>query len=151
MRFFRRWSAELGREWREARHRHPILTAGVVSVFAIVASASLVGTFWFLIGLREGLPDLDAIRRIGDMDQATTVFDDTDKLAFTIYKEQRIEVPLPEVSSHLVHALMAIEDQRFYDHRGFDLARIASAAMANIRHRRAAQGASTLTQQLARQ
>src|SRR6185295_1013919 len=73
------------------------------------------------------------------------------QLAFTIYKEQRIEVPLGEVSPNLVKALVAVEDQRFYDHRGFDLVRIASAAMANLRHRRRAQGGSTITQQLARQ
>src|SRR5204863_7891563 len=60
-------------------------------------------------------------------------------------------VPLAEISPNLIHALIAVEDQRFYDHHGFDLVRIGSAAMANIRHRRAAQGASTITQQLARQ
>src|SRR6267143_1914908 len=58
---------------------------------------------------------------------------------------------LSETSPNLVHALVAIEDQRFYDHHGFDLFRIVSAGFANIRHRRAAQGGSTLTQQLARQ
>jgi penicillin-binding protein 1A len=88
---------------------------------------------------------------MGEMDQATAVFDASDQLAFTIYKEQRIEVPLSAVSPNLVHAIVAIEDQRFYDHHGFDLVRIASAALANLRHRRAAQGGSTITQQLARQ
>ncbi len=143
--------AELAREWREARHRHPRIAAGVVSVFALVSTASLVLGIWFLLGLRSGMPDLAAIRRIGEMDQATTVYDDADKLAFTIYKEQRIDVPLTQVSPHVILALMAIEDQRFFDHRGFDLVRIGSAALANLRHRRAAQGASTITQQLARQ
>jgi penicillin-binding protein 1A len=151
MDFFRRQRAELASQWREAWHQHPRLPAGVVGVFALVATASVVSVFWFLIGLRTGMPDLDAVRRIGEMDQATTVYDDQDKLAFTIYKEQRIEVPLSEVSPHLVHALTAIEDQRFFDHQGFDLARMGSAALENIRRGRAAQGASTITQQLARQ
>src|SRR4029077_2254201 len=65
--------------------------------------------------------------------------------------EQRIEVPLSQVSPNLVHALIAVEDQRFYEHHGFDTIRIISAALTNIRHRRAAQGGSTITQQLARQ
>jgi penicillin-binding protein 1A len=79
------------------------------------------------------------------------VYDRADVLAFTIFTEQRIEEPLSEISPNLVHALVAIEDLRFYDHHGFDPFRIVSAGFANIRHRRAVQGGSTLTQQLARQ
>src|SRR5206468_11444616 len=56
-----------------------------------------------------------------------------------------------DVSENLTQALLSIEDQRFYKHRGFDLVRIGSAALANIRHGRRAQGGSTITQQLARQ
>ena len=55
------------------------------------------------------------------------------------------------MSPNLTKAILAIEDQRFYEHHGFDLVRIASAAVANVRHGRAAQGGSTITQQLARQ
>jgi 1A family penicillin-binding protein len=147
----RRRFVDLRREWSDARRRHPRLAVAVVGAFTIAAAVSLIGGSWFLIGLREGLPDLAALRRIGEMDQATAVFDDEDRLAFTIFKEQRIEVPLPEVSPNLTKAMIAVEDQRFNEHRGFDLVRIASAAMANVRHRRKAQGGSTITQQLARQ
>jgi 1A family penicillin-binding protein len=143
--------AELAREWRDARARHPRIVAGVTASFLIIAALSLVGGVWFLAGLRQGLPEYDALSRMGDMDQATAVFDTNDQLAFTIYKEQRMEVPLGDISPNLVKAIIAIEDQRFYDHRGFDLRRMASAAVANVRHRRRAQGGSTITQQLARQ
>jgi penicillin-binding protein 1A len=50
-----------------------------------------------------------------------------------------------------VQAILAIEDQRFYDHAGFDLVRVAGAALNNVVEGRFAQGGSTLTQQLARQ
>ena len=69
--------AELKREWHAGAARHPRIVAGVVGAFALIASLSLVGGIWFLVGLREGLPDLDALRRIGEMDQATAVFDDS--------------------------------------------------------------------------
>src|SRR5262249_20079356 len=105
----------------------------------------------FLLRLPVGLPDDAALSRIGEMDQATAVFDASDQLAFTVFKEQRIEVPLTEMSNRVGDAVLAIEDQRFYDHHGFDVKRMASAALANVRRRRAAQGASTITQQLARQ
>ena len=143
--------AELKREWHQARRRHPRIVPGIAGAFALIAILSLVGGLWFLSGLREGLPDLDALHRIGEMDQATAVFDDADRFAFTIFKEQRLEVPLSEISPNLTKALIAIEDQRFNEHRGFDLVRIASAALANVRNGRKAQGGSTITQQLARQ
>ena len=146
-----RWMDELMRVWHEARRRHPRIAVGVVAAFVLIAVISGGGSVLFLTGLRDGLPDLDALRRIGEMDQATAVFDDKDALAFTIFKEQRIEVPLTEVSPNLTKAITSIEDQRFFDHRGFDLVRIASAAFANLRHNRRAQGGSTITQQLARQ
>ncbi|HEV8210831.1 MAG TPA: PBP1A family penicillin-binding protein [Vicinamibacterales bacterium] len=142
---------ELMRVWHESRRRHPRIAIGVVAAFVLIAVVSAGGGVLFLAGLRDGLPDMDAMRRIGEMDQATTVFDDKDRLAFTIFKEQRIEVPLTEVSPNLTKAITSIEDQRFYDHHGFDLVRIASAALANLRHNRRAQGGSTITQQLARQ
>ena len=142
---------ELKREWDEARRRHPRIVLGVAASLLLIATLSVVGGVWFLAGLRDGLPDQNAMRRIGEMDQATAVFDDKDRLAFTIFKEQRIEVPLTEVSPNLTKAITAIEDQRFFDHHGFDLVRIASSALANVRHNRRAQGGSTITQQLARQ
>src|SRR4051812_11267345 len=142
---------ELKREFVEARRRHPRLVVGVAAAVALAMVLSVGGGIWFLVALRNGLPDVDAMRRIGEMDQATAVFDDHDRLAFTIFKEQRIEVPLSQVSPNLTKAIVSIEDQRFFDHHGFDMVRIASAALANVRHFRRAQGGSTITQQLARQ
>ncbi len=116
-----------------------------------LAAVATVAAVSFTLSLWTGLPDRDSIGRMGEMAQATAVYDRRDGLAFTIYKEQRIEVPLGQVSPHLVKAILAIEDQRFYEHRGFDARRIVGAALANVRRGRVVQGASTITQQLARQ
>jgi len=142
---------ELKRQWHAVRQHHPRLVLGVAASLLLVAVVSTVGGIWSFVGLRDGLPDQAAMRRIGEMDQATAVFDRNDRLAFTIFKEQRIDVPLSKVSPNLTKAITAIEDQRFFEHHGFDLVRIASAALANVRHNRRAQGGSTITQQLARQ
>lgn len=139
------------REWTRVRRRYPRAVPLVAASVAVSAAVSLIAVVWFIATLGRGLPDRDAISRIGDMDQATSVFDASDRAVFTIFKEQRIEVPLSSVSPAMVRALLDVEDQRFYDHHGFDVVRIASAAVANVRHRRAAQGGSTITQQLARQ
>ena len=142
---------ELRREWDNARRQHPRIVYSVVGATGLVAAVITIMTLVLLVNLPKGLPDATALSKIGEMDQATAVFDASDRLAFTIYKEQRIDVPFAEISPRLIQALIATEDQRFYDHHGFDIRRIASAALANLRHRRAAQGASTITQQLARQ
>jgi penicillin-binding protein 1A len=106
---------------------------------------------WFVVSLYAGLPGRDAIGQVGRMAQATEIYDAQDALAFTISTERRIDVGLDEVSPHMINAVLAIEDRRFYEHTGFDPWRIVGAAMANVREGRAAQGASTITQQLARQ
>src|SRR4249920_1390661 len=142
---------ELKHEWLRAKREHPRIVIGVTVAFALAIVLPVVGAIWTVSGLRKGLPDGNAIAQMGVMNQATSVFDSKDHLAFTVFKEQRIEVPLSQVSPNRIKALIDIEDQRFYDHHGFDLVRIGSAAMANLRHRRVAQAGSTLTQQLARQ
>lgn len=122
-----------------------LLSSAALLLVAFAASG------WFVVSLRRDLPNVDALRRIGEMDQATAVFDRHDRPAFTIFKEQRIDVPLAQMSSNVTKAVLAIEDQRFYEHSGFDVVRIGSAMLVNIRRGRLAQGGSTITQQLARQ
>jgi penicillin-binding protein 1B len=66
-------------------------------------------------------------------------------------REKRRQVPLSAIPSRMVQAVIAIEDRRFYDHPGIDPVRIAGALVSNLRgKRRYLEGASTLTQQLAR-
>ncbi len=141
----------LRREFDRIRTTHPQLVRAVLLSSAALLLVACVASGWFIVSLRRGLPNVDALRRIGEMDQATAVFDRHDRPAFTIFKEQRIDVPLAQVSPNLTKAVLAIEDQRFYDHSGFDMVRIGSAMLANIRRGRLAQGGSTITQQLARQ
>ena len=76
------------------------------------------------------------------MPQATTLLDANNQRAFTIYREQRIDVPLSRVSPHLVRAILAVEDQRFYDHDGIDVVRVAGAAMSNLREGRGRRAAA---------
>jgi 1A family penicillin-binding protein len=120
-------------------------------MLSIVLWGGVAGSAWFARDILAGLPGREALREVSTMAQATTLLDVNDKPAFTIYREQRIEVPLERVSPHLVRAVLAVEDQRFYDHAGVDFVRVMGAALTNLREGRAAQGGSTITQQLARQ
>jgi 1A family penicillin-binding protein len=66
-----------------------------------------------------------------------------------IYKPaaNRVLVPLRRVPRHLVDAVLAAEDARFFDHPGYDLQSIARAALVNLREGTVVQGGSTITQQ----
>ncbi|WP_342453616.1 transglycosylase domain-containing protein [Virgibacillus litoralis] len=64
--------------------------------------------------------------------------------------ENRYWVDLKEMSPHLIKATLAIEDQYFYRHNGFDLKRIAGAVLSDLKSFSLKEGASTLTQQYAR-
>src|SRR5262249_41918001 len=64
--------------------------------------------------------------------------------------EERIPVSLKSVPVNLIQAILAVEDQRFYQHHGLDLKRILGAMVADVRAGGITQGGSTLTQQLAK-
>ncbi len=65
-------------------------------------------------------------------------------------RDKQLIVPFREIPKVMVQAVMAAEDKRFFHHWGFDPAGIARAALVDARRRRESQGASTITQQLAR-
>ncbi|HEY2433368.1 MAG TPA: PBP1A family penicillin-binding protein [Vicinamibacterales bacterium] len=132
-------------------HGRPRFLAAAIVLMALGLAIAAGGTFWFCHDLVAGLPGEKEIHGLGDMAQATTIFDAHDVPVFTIFREQRIEVPLAQVSPLLVNAVVSVEDQRFYDHSGVDVIRIMAAAVRNFREGRRAEGGSTITQQLARQ
>jgi penicillin-binding protein 1B len=63
-------------------------------------------------------------------------------------RAQRELVRLADLPDHVIGAVLAVEDQRFFDHQGVDVMRILGALFANLRSGRVIQGGSTLTQQL---
>ena len=130
------------------RPRVLLALTGALAVGSLLTVAILA---WLTVDITAGLPGRDAIRGLGDMAQSTTIYDAKDRPVFTIFKEQRIEVPLEKISPNLIKAVISVEDQRFYEHSGVDAIRVGGAVLANIEEGRRAQGGSTITQQLARQ
>jgi 1A family penicillin-binding protein len=136
---------------RSALSGRPRVLGGVISALSIALFLTAGYVAWFSYDLTAGLPDSKAVGGLGDMAQSTTIYDSKDQVVFTIFKEQRIEVPLDRMSPHFIKAVLSVEDQRFYEHSGVDAIRVAAAALRNVQEGRRAEGGSTITQQLARQ
>src|SRR5215212_6318404 len=94
--------------------------------------------------------DLDNLRPVA-IGQNTFVYAADDSFLGTIPAEKnRTPVPLKTVSPYMRQAILSIEDRRFYDHGGIDVAGILRAAWADVRAGKVVQGGSTITQQLVR-
>src|SRR3954469_24548634 len=143
----REWSRS-SRRWLASKPR--TVTAAIV-LMALVLFGLTGAAAWFAYDVTAGLPSRKEVHGLGDMAQATTIFDAHDAAVFTIFKEQRTEVPIDRISPNLIKAVISVEDQRFYDHRGVDLIRVGAAFVRNFQEGRRAEGGSTITQQLARQ
>jgi penicillin-binding protein 1A len=117
----------------------------------LIAVAS--GAAGVLFGLhrvyQSDLPDPESLQTIRPA-LRTPVYSADGEVLYTFFQENRVLIPLSEMPSHLVGAVLAVEDRKFREHWGVDLMGIARAFWSNIRHRRLAQGGSTITQQLAR-
>lgn len=102
------------------------------------------------IGVYSHLAKQYDLSKLGEMPERTVVLDAQGEMLGRMHGENRIVVPLSQVSPFFVKALLAREDSRFYDHGGIDYVGVARAAVRNIKDRRVVQGASTITMQLAR-
>ena len=115
------------------------------SVLLFCASTGLIA----LALLSKDLPSLQELERYRPMLSSRLYSEDGSQLG-ELFQQKRVQVPLDQVPSSLLEALLATEDRRFYEHWGIDVHRIFGALLADVVQGRFAQGASTLTQQLAR-
>jgi penicillin-binding protein 1A len=100
------------------------------------------------------VPDLDAWRNHANQTSLVLAADGT-HLAELPFRDGRVVghrtlLPLAALPRHLVEAVLAAEDVRFFEHRGVDYQAIARAAIENYKAGRVVEGASTITQQVAR-
>ncbi|MFC1835192.1 transglycosylase domain-containing protein [Thermodesulfobacteriota bacterium] len=80
----------------------------------------------------------------------TTCYADGGTIIGVFYKQKRFVVALDRIPFHVLHAFIAAEDRRFFDHYGIDWQGIARAVYKNVMAFKFQQGASTITQQVAR-
>jgi membrane peptidoglycan carboxypeptidase len=94
----------------------------------------------------QSFDDLPSVLRTPVLPQQTRILTSDGKLLATIYSENRVVVPLKQISPLLQQAVVAIEDSRFYEHKGVDVQGLGRALVSDLTGG-TVQGGSTLTQQ----
>ena len=124
-----------------------MFTAFVLVFGSVLFAARTVETI--LEHYRQELPEVTSLSHY-EPSLTTKIFSSDGQLIGTLYKENRTWTKLEEVSPHLKNAVLAIEDSRFYEHRGVDPKGVLRAIYVDVIKGSDRQGASTITMQLAR-
>src|SRR5207302_158355 len=115
------------------------------TLLALVAAAGLA-VFLFYAGWATTFDT----KKVGEMPERNTVFDVDGKIYSRLAGANRLKVSLDQISPFFINALLAREDTRFYQHNGIDWRGILRALVRDILSGSAKEGASSITQQLAR-
>ena len=123
--------------------------ANILKILFFIAFALLGVVGGVLYAQLQELPD---IANLNDFktSEATHIYDINGNLISQLWLEQRTIVPLEQIPQTLQNAVIATEDERFYQHWGIDVIGVARAFLVNIASGGLREGASTITQQLAR-
>lgn len=116
------------------------------ALLSLVVLGCIIGGL-FYVHIRDGLPDVSTLKNV-ELQQPMQIFTADGKLIGEVGEERRIPVKLEEVPQKLIDAIIATEDSRFYEHKGIDPKGILRAIYRSSQGD--TQGASTITQQLAR-
>ena len=120
-----------------------------VAVLALFAGALAIYFSIVASGLKAEAASFD-LSRLEQMESASVILDRNNKIFGQIYVENRETIPYDQLPRDLVNAVVAAEDAKFYRHSGYDLFGIVRAMLKNLTAGHVRQGASTITQQLAR-
>src|SRR5919204_4873435 len=119
-----------------------------ITLFALATLALVSTVFGMMMAVAQDLPSLESQNEFKAA-KNSILLDASGKrqLAVLTGENNRILVTSHFISPNVKHAVVAIEDQRFYHHKGIDYQGIARALWADLLRRKAAQGGSTITQQ----
>jgi penicillin-binding protein 1A len=144
-------SARLERQRRRRRRggagRIIIITTTVLFACLVIGGLSAVG---YVVGIANSAPDLSALRP-QDPGRISSVYAaDGQRLGIIQNDVLRIPVTSGQIPQNVRDATVAIEDERFYQHKGVDFEGVVRAALKNVSSGKTVQGGSTLTMQLVR-
>ncbi|MCB1227884.1 MAG: transglycosylase domain-containing protein [Verrucomicrobiales bacterium] len=116
----------------------------------IVLGIAAFAAFSFMVApLKKQAEEFD-LTQLRNLEAASIIYDRNGQELSRLYMLNRTPVKLAEIPQHLIDALVSQEDSRYYEHNGADYFGMARAAIEAMKAREINQGASTITQQLAR-
>ena len=118
-------------------------------ILILIVGALCGGIAGAFFALTHDLPQIRALENFKP-DAVTRIYSADRVLLAELFVEKREPVPLKTIPRHLIAALVATEDRKFYKHSGVDLKGIARAIIKDIKAGEFVEGASTITQQLAK-
>lgn len=119
--------------------------AGWIALGALLAGAALLAAFWLT------LPDVAALRKSFPAETSLMRFrGDQARMSGRFERRHWRRVPLSRIAPSLVQAVLIAEDDKFFQHDGFDWESMRQAMEKNVEKGRVRRGGSTITQQLAK-
>ena len=118
-----------------------LLIAGVVAGLAV---------YGWMVSEFSAKADSFDLEKLPKMESASIILDRSGQQIGKIFIQNRLPIAYEQIPKEMVNAVVAEEDNRFFEHHGVDYFGVLRAAVSNYRQGRVKQGASTVTQQLAR-
>lgn len=117
----------------------------------VIGIYAVLGLFVLLVSLfySKDLPSIEQLQKV-DPEMVTRIYSADEVVLQELYTQRRIYVPMDQIPPAMVHAVIAIEDSRFLKHWGVSMRDFSRAMIIDILTLSKREGASTLTQQLAR-
>ncbi len=138
------------KDYRKKKLKRKGKGGGLITTLSILIAAGLIVFAIYLAYLSRTLPSLAELEN-PKLEEATKIYSSDGELIDKFFLKNRTKVTLDNVPKEMINALIATEDRKFYDHWGVDIDRIVKAFFKNIlRGSLTKEGASTITQQLAR-
>ncbi|NLJ80536.1 MAG: PBP1A family penicillin-binding protein [Firmicutes bacterium] len=119
-----------------------------IYLLVILGSTILGASLGVFSAYLKSAPSLDQINIRQDF--TTYLYDIEGRLITDLYKENRVPVDITELPEHVKNAVVAIEDDQFYNHHGINFTAFGRAILVNLRDWSFSQGGGTITMQLAR-
>ncbi len=131
---------------KKKNYNFKFLYLSIIIILLGIFIGGTIGAVSAFMGINKEIPTKkDFITSL-----STTIYDIKGRVIAKLWKENREIVPLSRIPKNLINAVIAIEDSRFYSHHGIDIKGIFRSLVQNMINRKIVEGASTITQQLAR-